>query len=1249
MRLPRLDLTLLAIDYVLSGAAGAAPRDLAAAPRPWASSDRPQDAAALAYAERAGRRDAAQHVPARVAHATKRRSCARDRRRRATPAQTDASRPSTGAGAPAIPPASRARATPALLADWSLAWTTLPTCQRAERALAIARANHSAGDPEQRLALLTGENHDMTMQWLTQPVMSPPRPANATDAPPARPGQDAVDLYWHLQLNPALTLPDAVAVARRLTARARLPPATREAQTLYQASRLADLFDLTVLRDASHTPLDLLRQVHAVLNTRFPAYRAPLLDEHAIAVAAQLRQRCTAAFPNASGALPRRDFAREVRAELTADALTADILPWDTTPPADGHAWFDGVAVRDAQGKNLTDLVADLKRTRPALVDHLRQRQDIELKRPPPGGRRSPIGDAAPDDHALVERWMRKRLRDLVESTRFPFGTPPQSIHTVLLRLCGMHGLRCTQSDDLVGVLRDFRRLCATWRVDPAYWVSPTLAAAIHLAHASGTGDRLTDLDPMARENDLIDVFHERLRAYQASDGTLPATQTGKWRRTHLQLPPGNRTKTLMTHVGDPQAPPPPDWKDSFLDMTGSLLVLPRGPMHVGQIMLRGQPRETLGLLPFVVPAYDIEEGVRLGNGTRAVRGAFQFGADVLMAWIGGRIDASLAVREALPALARGERAALAMLHRGVATLGEPRPHYLPLVEPVAIEPPAAMRVATDDSAIPLPYRHLASRARDGGIVPIDLPNVPNARLIHLRHEDRVIPVGTSDVTVWELNWDGHIVGTVADRRLGDLRDTLLAEARGPALRTPSAGAEPSVFDQGVTVATTQRWFAAHPTALQSRRISEWQTDAALSSIVDVDEDRMAEVAIYQELGNAYRRSETFRLLAHQRTPRPDGKYLRFSITPGAMPRYLPDQHVIALPPVSELAEIEYQGPRGSVRFDPRDVWIHEFVHAMTLLTDPEPALATRHRGPVVYFTDRILYEINRPSAERITYAHPGISGGAVQRERTIERVVRENILLDEQLALRTTMHPDTPVLGVAVQQRATVVAAMRIEEEVRAALATRTTHAPFPKRLLDALRLSVTDEGAHPSPHLRLIREFVHHAQAMYQSSAWARGYLDAWLGRDVTTQWTIHRLSRILAERHGIPCRVQPNDHRIELSYADSFAYLGPTGLQPYTMRRRVASLLAELALPARARAAHIAVDLERGAVVYAENKLLGLGVDSEERRLSARIWRSRPGIPSLSAERNPTLARRVADDEDRFLAAHCPPTPEGGCICS
>ncbi|MGI4858473.1 MAG: hypothetical protein ACRYHA_16480 [Janthinobacterium lividum] len=1214
MRLPPLDLALLGAHYLLSGADATRLHARPAGPPAWACGPAPADVPPFAraasrrlppFASAAGaslpdvapprHRGCAEPAPSRAS----RRSRATLRQHRvaraaATPPPSAAVTPPPSAAT--TPPPSAATALPPFPepppAPYAVAapvWSDLPLRQRAEWALAAADAGLRQIDTETALAAWEHDSRALTLQWLHEPAA----PRSCT-APAVQPLCDrwsalcqrhdaALALYWHAQRDPSLDEHSARKHARQLIAHANATLHSIEEEFFYQTNQLADRFDLDRLLAGSPTPLGLLRAVHAWLAHEFPEHRAPLLDEAALAIAARLRQRCMARSASA-----RRDtastaaFREAIRAEMGALEIATTWLPLDGPRANRSSPWFDGVAVRNASGTGVV-----------ALTTHARAaRRDFAS-----GPGTASAERAAPEQ---AEHWMRQRLRDLGESARFAFGTPLQSIDTVLLRLGALHGIERTPGNDVGTVLADFNRLCVAWQAVPRHWLAPTLSAAIHFAHAGADSFPLPSAGqtPTATEARLLDDFihhlHIDIRRHQERDET------------------------------------PPD-------------VDPHAMVH------------------------RLEQVIRHARAAHAHRGAFGFDVDTLIAWLDGRIAPTPALAQMLPTLSAGERARLGMLQGGLAMLGEWQPRYLPLTVKMTLDPPA-LPGGADPARIPLRHRALAARAREGEIVPLTLDHAPDARLVYLRDEQRLAPLIASDAAIWELNWQGHVIGTVDARRLGDAHQALMASTRGwPPAATPPRGS--ATLREGITVKEIQRWLKNHPAPLPA------STPVVLSDVADFDDDA-EQRTIRDALDVACQRSATLRMLLQHAPPRRDAQRVRFTVREGERARYDRSQHRIIVPPARDLENVEVLGPAGAARALPVGIWIHELVHATTLLFDPPPALARKHRGPVVYLTSRVLYEMNQTCEERVAYATAqafDVDSLPANLERIKPRVLLENLLLDRQLARVTPVSARTLVLGTEVAQRATVRAAIRLEGVVRDALRRPPQQAAFVQRLLDRFQWGTLADAPDRGARLRAIDEFVFHAREIYERSAWGGGFLDDWLRRDRearrdaapnaswnarrdaprSAQWTLHVLAGTAGGQDAVPCRVLQRERRIELSLGDAFVYLGPTGCQPYAMRRRVAGLLAQLAMPAGIPLDVPQPGTERGALAYVEDKLLGLGALSEERRVNAHIWSgdaqmaasAHTNASAPAAHRDPTRARRAADDEDAYLALVCQPLT--GCV--
>ena len=192
------------------------------------------------------------------------------------------------------------------------------------------------------------------------------------------------------------------------------------------------------------------------------------------------------------------------------------------------------------------------------------------------------------------------------------------------------------------------------------------------------------------------------------------------------------------------------------------------------------------------------------------------------------------------------------------------------------------------------------------------------------------------------------------------------------------------------------------------------------------------------------------------------------------------------------LKRAHYLSPDGPVSFQRQRMWIHETVHLLTELSDLENTRkeASSHRGPVVYFTDRIQYEIatGMPALSRMNYARAPFSNPddqplALARPEA-ERIntcrdwmIAEDNYLDQILGHDLRITAATTVLGQAVVNRATVRGAlalrthfktmqtlipMRVDSIVSAAMRNLDSLSPFASHrpISDALLRSLISKS---------------------------------------------------------------------------------------------------------------------------------------------------------------------------------------------
>jgi hypothetical protein len=220
-------------------------------------------------------------------------------------------------------------------------------------------------------------------------------------------------------------------------------------------------------------PGDLLRAVaahhHRIVPDAFVRTLDPshltdeaLLDEAAV-LYDQVRHRAAAAPGEkpASVTLPalRTTFLQALGPDYakrrTLDALFAPRASLGQTTP-----YFDGFALRNAQGKSFDDLI-DL----PAAWD-------------------DPL--LAPLTHTERHALLTEKFDEMAESPRFPIGSIAHSMATALLRIDRYRGVMPGEPADEAAVAKAFIKSESTWSAAPSYPYHPRLLFATHLARSSG-------------------------------------------------------------------------------------------------------------------------------------------------------------------------------------------------------------------------------------------------------------------------------------------------------------------------------------------------------------------------------------------------------------------------------------------------------------------------------------------------------------------------------------------------------------------------------------------------------------------------------------------------------------------------------------------------------------------------------------------------------------------------------------------
>ncbi|WP_207002935.1 hypothetical protein, partial [Trinickia mobilis] len=157
-----------------------------------------------------------------------------------------------------------------------------------------------------------------------------------------------------------------------------------------------------------------------------------------------------------------------------------------------------------------------------------------------------------------------------------------------------------------------------------------------------------------------------------------------------------------------------------------------------------------IDFIPVIGPLYDIEEGIRHQDATRAILGTFFLGLDALFVGFSDEaveegLEIGLTTAARLPA---GERVTMNSARAVIDELDIP-------LEDLVADPAAIVAdhdpfdLALPDAQVPAEHRALAARVRDGE----SHVHWGNHPLVHLRNEDRIVPVAHRGGSYHEIDW----------------------------------------------------------------------------------------------------------------------------------------------------------------------------------------------------------------------------------------------------------------------------------------------------------------------------------------------------------------------------------------------------------------------------------------------------------------------------------------------------------------
>jgi hypothetical protein len=457
-----------------------------------------------------------------------------------------------------------------------------------------------------------------------------------------------------------------------------------------------------------------------------------------------------------------------------------------------------------------------------------------------------------------------------------------------------------------------------------------------------------------------------------------------------------------------------------------------------------GDPRQILGLLPFVVPLYDIEEGLRLGDEQRAIDGVIHFGEDAIFTALGVGAEKFMlrqlardaeAMLMARTAMSPAERTGVDTLRNMAALI--PEVSAKQLAQRGGIVDEDTYRVHTREGAAPVRTIPKALEAM------ASIDNRPPPQMLFLEHERRNVPAMPTEYGFTETDFRGKaifdappIFSTAQEAESHYLLSRRFSLPRG------AIGIKPEELIKRDTVANILSYWESIANLPGIRTRSPVPADMIRSLFRSTDHPLSA--SFEQFWIDAYERSETAATIinfAYSRSP----YIVRCCDVKFGGQEALSKGDYIEFMSDDDLATAHYVTPSGSTVFQRQRMWLHESIHWLTDLKDPLKHEAHNNRGGTVYMTDRILSELgaNPPLPPRTAYRLQTISktaesqraalqGWLITLRKNHEWTIAENVHLDKILDADRTFPASMQIMGENVVDRVTVRQAVELNNYLK-------------------------------------------------------------------------------------------------------------------------------------------------------------------------------------------------------------------------
>lgn len=437
-----------------------------------------------------------------------------------------------------------------------------------------------------------------------------------------------------------------------------------------------------------------------------------------------------------------------------------------------------------------------------------------------------------------------------------------------------------------------------------------------------------------------------------------------------------------------------------------------------------------VGTIPIVGALYTIEEGIRDEDPVEVICGIIYLSLDAFDLLSGSEHESlNVETNQLAGKLSVREKVTIDAVHSSFKKLNL-SPADLPLHDKMYLAgDPFSIHYSNE---VPAAYRLMAEQVRSG-IQDLTWRDYP---LIYLVDEKRVVPVKAEGGSFREINWytgevepKKHLI--YKDRDSGKYFSHTASLRGGGDVDPAGLKLTEGELRQRITIKETEEIF------VNANDYSKYNFDNLFNQCFTVEDPSISELKAQSFYHLIYEISPTFRRIFNHYYEiffiKNGQQKWNILIEASALSRTDFENNIIYLGSNTDILNTHYVSSSNNfVPSYPEQVYLHEMLHALTGKVDPLKIVDIRHRGPIVYLTDKILSEAGYIFPQRIMYRRlsqivedDGLESVEAQwgryRKDAELLAAQENTYLDTLIDSQVPIKKYKKVFGEELSQRYTV------------------------------------------------------------------------------------------------------------------------------------------------------------------------------------------------------------------------------------